>query len=369
MTCLDQIFAAQNSDLQVRLRHWLDACLADAGFEFVARDKDFRLWDEVLVSSGHAPSLLTHSGLSFQQAVNASRVERLVDLSGVLRPKGGRDGLVAWPLGLVWDEAGHSRFSTLGLDHMAPILAKSVAPKLLRRLLSVMHDVTENMSRTLGVACVWSQAWGPRRAYDPWMTDQRARGAPMRVRDEMVVDLRSPYSAIHAKFRKSYRPLVGVAQRHWKIEARTEVGELMWERFHALHVAVAGRETRTAASWALQYKAIQNGDALLTTVEDADGELVGGAFFFLSRHEASYAVAAYRRDLFDRPLGHGAQSVSIQKFQELGKSWYWLGSLPDAEHQPEPTEKEVQIAHFKKGFAMQLEPSFVLGPIPQGTAT
>ena len=366
MTCLDQIFVAQRSDLQACLLRWLEVRLGEAGFELVVRDEGSHLWDEVLVSSGHAPSLLTHSGLCFQKAVNAPRVQQLVDLSCVLRMKGGRDSLVAWPLGVVWDDAEHPRFSTLGLNQMAPIFAANIAPKILRRMLLAMHEIVEELVRVLRVPCVWSEAWSPRRSYSPWMVSERARGAPVRVRDEMIIDLQRPYPEIHARFRKSYRPLVRAAQRHWKIEARTVVDGTIWERFHALHVAVAGRETRPEASWDMQYKAIQNGDALLTTVEDTDGELVGGAFFFLSQHEASYAVAAYRRDLFDRPLGHGAQAVSIQKFQKLGKSWYWLGSIPDAEHQPEPTDKEVQITHFKKGFATQVEPSFLLGPVPSG---
>jgi hypothetical protein len=90
-----------------------------------------------------------------------------------------------------------------------------------------------------------------------------------------------------------------------------------------------------------------SGDAFLVGLRDpAAQRLVGAGFFQCTRDEGLYAVGAYDRALFDKPLGHAVQQRAIETMKARGLQWSRIG-----ERQPAPTAKEVAIAAFKQGFA------------------
>ena len=53
-------------------------------------------------------------------------------------------------------------------------------------------------------------------------------------------------------------------------------------------------------------------------VDNNIDEIVGGAYFDLSKDEANYSVGVYRRDLSTQPLGHMVQDRAITIFLRLG---------------------------------------------------
>ena len=81
---------------------------------------------------------------------------------------------------------------------------------------------------------------------------------------------------------------------------------------------------------------------------------VGGGLFACTRDEAAYSVAAYDRELFDKPLGHVVQFTAIKALKERGIRWYRIGARPFVGDAPAPSEKELAIADFKHGFASHL---------------
>ena len=87
---------------------------------------------------------------------------------------------------------------------------------------------------------------------------------------------------------------------------------------------------------------------------------MGGGFHVASDDEGSAAVAAYNRDLFDRPLGHAVQMRAIRELKERGCKWYYLGERCYPKQTPMPTEKELKISHFKEGFSTHTFPRFEL---------
>jgi uncharacterized Fe-S cluster-containing MiaB family protein len=64
-----------------------------------------------------------------------------------------------------------------------------------------------------------------------------------------------------------------------------------------------------------------------------------------------YGVGAYKRELFDRPIGHGVQMKAIEFLKEKGCQWYEIGRRCYPVDRIKPTEKELSISHFKEGFA------------------
>ena len=88
--------------------------------------------------------------------------------------------------------------------------------------------------------------------------------------------------------------------------------------------------------------------------------MVGGAFFEFTEDEGRYKVAAYDRNLFDKPLAilfNTRPSKNLKggkiKFYKLGRRFYESDN-------PKPSEKEISISYFKEGFASLSVPEYVL---------
>ena len=41
-------------------------------------------------------------------------------------------------------------------------------------------------------------------------------------------------------------------------------------------------------------------------------------------------------------------------------NWFWLGEMLHLSYKPKPSEKELSISHFKKGFASHIFPNYLL---------
>lgn len=162
------------------------------------------------------------------------------------------------------------------------------------------------------------------------------------------VDLTLELDKIKSYFRKSYRPLINSGLKHWKVEIQDSLTS-DFQRFHQLHIAVAGRQTRSDKSWALQAQMIKNKEAFLVLLKNDSGDLIGGGFFVYNQNHCCYSVGVYRRDYFSYPLGHVVQYKAIEHMIKLGIRWYELGELYSAINQP--SDKLRSISDFKSGFA------------------
>ena len=184
-----------------------------------------------------------------------------------------------------------------------------------------------------------------------WHRRLMEAGAQAELRHELLLDLTPELDALRRSFRKSYRPLINEAGRLWSHEIVDRADSATFDAFRALHLRAAGRVTRSDATWAAQAAAVQSGTSFLVALRDAERALVGAALFATTRDEALYAVGAYDRALFDRPVGHLAQAAAIAHMKALGLRRYRLGARPYPGDRPPPTEKELSIALFKEGFA------------------
>jgi FemAB family protein len=193
-----------------------------------------------------------------------------------------------------------------------------------------------------------------------WHDQSMRRGARAFLQHELYVDLGLGIDEIKAHFRKSYKPLISSGLKMWRVEALPGPNATLWDQFRALHLKVAGRSTRSADSWRLQEQAIVAGDAFLISLMDQNHDMVGGGFFNITRDEGAYAVGAYDRSLFDKPLGHVVQFRAIEEMKRRGLRWYKIGLRPYPADDPTPTDKELSIGEFKDGFATHIFPRHVL---------
>ena len=165
-----------------------------------------------------------------------------------------------------------------------------------------------------------------------------------------------PLLAIKSGFRKSYKPLISEANKLWIVEAYEKVSLKVWSEFKELHYIVAGRATRSSVSWDIQFDSINVGCAFLIVLRDDFGSMVGGGLFYTTKQEGLYAVGAYKRELFDKPLGHLVQSAAIEVMHKKNISWYHIGKSNYEHEIPIPSPKEMNISLFKQGFRSHLVP-------------
>ncbi len=144
-----------------------------------------------------------------------------------------------------------------------------------------------------------------------------------------------------------------------RVERRGRV--TVWSEFRRLHAHVSwvGRRVQTnrgTSNLATSSKLSRR--SLSICAHNNAGEMIGGGFFTFSRDEGVYAVAAYDRSLFDKPLGHVVQYRAIEELRNRGVRWYKIGARRYRSETPPPPEKEVTISEFKQGFASHLFPRY-----------
>jgi hypothetical protein len=144
------------------------------------------------------------------------------------------------------------------------------------------------------------------------------------------------------------------------------------ERFRQLHIDVAGRETRTRRTWEIQLEMIQQrqGFAILGFL---DAELVTAVLFVHSRQYCYYGVAASRRDMFDKPLGHFLIWTGILQAKNFGCRYLELGEqVFPGQGTGTPSPKERGISTFKSGFGgatyIRLTISLINSALPESQA-
>jgi hypothetical protein len=176
---------------------------------------------------------------------------------------------------------------------------------------------------------------------------------------QQVIDLTRPEDELLSDIRKIYRANVrwGEANMTYRLLSAENIKPNEIEAFRQLHIEVAGKETRSANSWALQQQMIEcrEGFAIYGYLED---RLVATGLFVCNQHTCYYGVGAYARDLFDKSISHALVWRGILQAKTLGCSQMMMGDAhfgqiakPDGNL---PADKDLTISHFKQGFGGEL---------------
>lgn len=311
-------------------------------------------WHAVWRDLAYQPVGYARSMLDYQHAYLRGAGWDVQDASLVLLNDNRPCGI--WPLALARDPAGCVRLTSSGAAVAAPAFSAGLSPSIVKKV----------CSRAVAFLKAWGHAIGldaldAEQGIDPgqvgvsaWHQQMMAAGSIPSLRHDLFVDLGRDFAEIRAGFRKSYRPLINVGLRNWQVSVldQSNACESAWDEFKALHREVAGRSTRSDQTWGMQLAMIRAGEAFLVCLrEPSDGRLVGAGFFQHTRDEGLYAVAAYDRALFDKPLGHVVQQVAMESMKGLGLKWYRLGERFYPQNPSAPTDKEISISAFKQGFA------------------
>ena len=342
---------------------------ASVKIRFFEDEGGINLWNTVLDQLPYVPTNYLVSNLLYQASYMRCFLRERQDVSVILFDRDVPIGI--FPLTINYREDGDIVICTNEGAVYAPLYSSSASEKVIRRYdracLTAVDALCAHLEKTNGRAAIHWQAQISFLASDLygqmmiWHRLLLERGGTPALSHELYVDLSLPLDDIHMRIRKSYRSLIHKGDMLWKVEVHTDVTSELFTEFRLLHREVAGRATRSVETWDAQERAVHLGEAFLITLRSSADELIGAALYAVSKHEATYAVAAYRRDLFDQPVSHVAHWHAIQHMKKCGIKWYHIGPRVYPGDLHPPTEKELSIAYFKEGFSTHMFFNVIVG--------
>ncbi|HUY69262.1 MAG TPA: FemAB family protein, partial [Alphaproteobacteria bacterium] len=331
------------------------------GLEVIPRKGNSRLWQDLLERTTYVPYPYLPSNLDYELEYHSDKGGHWDDQSFLLRVAG--NIVAAWPLTFSESE-GKRAITSCGSELLPPLFSASAPDSTKKKAVKRCYDFLEHIARRLDVKEFRSsELFLGAPGLGDWYMEGAHRGAVCDIRHDLYLNTQQPIEDIAKGFRSTSNQSIRQAADLWRyaiLPSADANSSSVWKEFEDLHLNVAGRKTRSEKSWRLQRDAIATGTGMLVYLRDDANRMVGGGFFEFSKTEANYSVAAYDRALFGKPVGHLVQWVAIQEFVKRGIEWYRIGGYPLATDKPVPTEKELSIGLFKKGFASHVFPRFIL---------
>lgn len=240
-----------------------------------------------------------------------------------------------------------------GVEIVEPIFIPTLARKVKKRLEYQLEELVYILSNKLNIkSCQFTNIQYGKLS--SWYLKWIARANEVFSTHHLLVDLSLPIEEIKLHFRKSFKPLVTKGLREWKVEVHKNISHKTFEKFRSLHKEVSGVNTRPIESWLVQKQQIQLSESFLITVSETDGDMIGAGLFTFSHYQGLYCVGAYKRELFDKPIGHAVQMMAIKTLKDNNIKWYEIGQRHFEVDKYPATEKELSISHFKEGFATEV---------------
>ena len=180
-------------------------------------------------------------------------------------------------------------------------------------------------------------------------------------------DLTLPASVLFDDLRTAHRQNVRWGDKNLTLSFvdATEPDHGRFEAYRLFHADVAGRVTRGPESWQAMYDMIARGRGDLV-LGHLDGELVSGTLVLDGLDTAVYASGVYRRERFDKSLGHAPMFSAMTRAKERGRQYFDVGAVALASH---ASAKEQAIGHFKRGFTSRTRTSVLVDwPVDPATS-
>lgn len=313
--------------------------------------EDKVLWDKFLEQIEYVPFKYTWEDLQYQFCYVQDFVEHILNLSMLFVVDNNIVGV--WPVSLIKKEIYNVCTNQGHL--LAPLYFdnKKMRNKINNCCLNCISAVfvfLQKNSLDYNNKVICEHDFSPIMQNRTWYEKQMLLGGRCWAGEELYVDLSKTYVDIHENIRKSYRSLINFGYKNWQIKVYREIDEPLFNRLKDMHIEVAGRKTRSDASWSLQYDAVNNKTSFIAVIED-ENKIIGWALFGLSRDECYYGVGVFDRTMFDKPISHFLQDCVIKYLKaNTDIKWYYLGHrFYKGDYSP-PSEKELNISYFKEGF-------------------
>ena len=301
---------------------------------------DLSVWNTVLSSSSYASVYHQVSNVDYYSAYFQGE-----NISFVLIED--HKPIAIFPI-FAYQDNNEWKISSNSLGVISPLFIRDIPKKSRKRLEKQLIEIILLISKKLKLRKI--ALFEHSHFLSNWFLLWLERADKDFITYQLAIDLQQSVESIKLDFRKSYKPLVNKALKDWDVKVCEENVDEVFEEFKDLHFEAAGKQTRSKESWGIQRKQIENNEAFLVSVRDGS-LLIGAGFFNFSRDMGTYSVGAYKRDLFDKPIGHAVQMIAINQLKDLGCKTYILGQKAVALSSSVSSKKEASISHFKEGFA------------------
>lgn len=337
----------------------LKSIFESSGLSIRTRVDSKDLWDKTFCRLSYKPVAYTNASIDYQLAYQTGHGGDWQDISFVIYSD--NKPVTLWPL-TVSLLGGVAQLTSQGLPVLPPLFIAESPLITRKRIVKACLDLANNIATAHNIS-EWEsgESFFNLIGMSEWHIQSMARDSRCHLVHELYLDLGLDIADIKRNFRKSYRSLIVSGSKLWTVGVLDgQHEEQVWQEFRHLHCTVSGRVTRSDETWMMQYQDIVCNRAFLVWLRNSVGEMIGGGLFNFTDDEGVYAVAAYDRTLFDKPLGHVVQYRAIEELKKRNIHWYRIGLRPYASDNQQPTDKEISIGEFKQGFSSHCFPHYRL---------
>lgn len=337
----------------------LNNIIESLGLSVFQRVNNKNLWDETLNKTPYKPVTYSNSSLDYQLAYQRGHGGSWRDISFIIHWD--NKPIALWPLSFSV-KGEQSMFTSHGLPVLPPLFVADCPSISQKRITKSCLDLANAISVAAKLNTWMSgESFIDSLGMSDWHVESMKRDSTCDLHHELYLDLRQNLIEIKRNFRRCYKSLISTGSRIWVVGVLNSTEkEEVWQEFRELHLKVSGRVTRSDETWAMQLRDIEQQRAFLVWLRSDSGEMVGGGLFNFTSDEGTYAVGAYNRSFFDKPMGHAVQYKAIEELKERGVLWYKLGARFFSTEKPIPTDKEISISEFKQGFSSHFFPHYCL---------
>ena len=246
-----------------------------------------------------------------------------------------------------------------------PAILNGFSDKKIRKILDFYFMSLESMSLELGVETLeirvspqskkHSQAQKVQSSYLP------RYGIMELAKHTQMIDLEKPENLLWAEVRKGHKSSIKKAEKlNLKINIfnKSNITQQVFDSYSYVHSIDAGDSIRSAKSFDIMYNWIITNEAILLQATH-DGDAVA-YILIITRGEGSYYGSSCRLPNFNQcePV-HARIWNSIIHLKQSGFKYYDVGhQFFGPQFGYTPTEKEIQISNFKRGFGGYLMPIY-----------
>ena len=177
------------------------------------------------------------------------------------------------------------------------------------------------------------------------------------IEDIAYIDLQKTKDDLKRNLRKSYKSLVNKNQDVYVVD-KNESNHYI-ELARKLHIEISGKITRAKESWDVMAESLQDEKGIL--IVKGKREIIDGyCFFFCNEMNAYYSSSVMK----ERKGAHSLLWAGVIKAKDMGLSNLIMDYIKIEEIED---SKLKNIRHFKEGFGLDREQSYIIKKINIGT--
>ncbi len=310
------------------------------------------LWDSFLDNLEFGPVNYSNQELDYQELFRQEKGIIDKDLSLIILMKNFPISIFSFTISKV---SNRYEITSYGLPILSPLFSDELEDVIKEKLTKKYFDLLQEAASIYNIDN-WISAEFFNGSYDisHWYELSKKKGDKIFDTNEGYVDLKKSFEEIDKFFKKKnvFRE-INQASNLWAVSIKHTIKIDEWNNFKKLHIEVSGKQTRSDKTWETQLDDINSQKAFVVFLYDAK-RLIGGAMYRYSKTTAIYAIGAYDRKLYSKPVSHLAHYKAISELKKKKIKWLKMGAIPKRDDYGVTSDKEVNIGFFKKKFSTDI---------------